>query len=522
MKPISAEDNFGDVLAGISAKNKSIGIAILLVVVLISIFNSLVHTGFVITDSDPSGYSIVVMLMLLVMVLFSAKEDVKMAASNLNIAIGLVIAAVFVLFTSVLRGYLSFSFYTVRADALLFPLIMLSLIITLFGMDGLKKLKWLVVYSAFASPALLYWLIGFNGTFVNLNASAVYSILSAMGLPLTKIGITIAASAASPSISIASTCAALGIFISLFMFLAPVAYLYKGKTSRKVAWLATAVVLLLLLNLIRMVSISLIWVYSGTSSALSTYHAFAGEILFYIAIIVMLLVSGRYGLTIPRLDAQKLRKSLKNLERQLPYANVVAAAIFAILFFAVTMPYTSVSSSSLASFNLKSQVNRTQLFNMEVNQLSTGSNLTVYGLQLANNATLFRLNNNDPAANYSVYAVSGFQQKPFPVGIYVSNNDTFRFRTIILRNGITLNSGYLISNNTNFTVDYFSLPFVINGTTISVGYEFFQPQNSTAPLCSTDIGIVNALQSQIYSAFISGSPANQKVMCTAYRMATLG
>jgi exosortase/archaeosortase family protein len=519
MKPISAEDNLGAALVDSKARNKTIGIILLLVLVLVSIFNSIAHTGFVITDSDPSSYVIVVMLMLLVMIIFSAKEDIGMKASVWNVALGFIITAVFIVALSLLRGYLSFAFYTLRVDALLFPLIFLSLIVTLFGVEGLRKLKWLVVYSAFASPTLMYWLIGLNGAFVNLNASIVYSALTALGLPLTKVGISMASSTVSPSISIASTCAALGIFIALFMFLLPVMYLYHGKRSKKLAWLLTAIVLLLLLNLARMVSISLIWVYSGMNSALSTYHAFAGEVLFYLTIIVMLLVAGKYGLWIDRLDAVNLRK---RFAQPVPYLNVICAIAIGLIFFTFTLPYSGLATSSLASFNLKSNVNNTRLFNLQISQLSE-SRLTVAGTQFQDNSTIFTLYpNRSSGLNYSVYVVGASQQKPFPAGIFLNRTYTFKFAPIILRNGITMDSGYIIDNETNFTVNYFSLPLRINGSTITVGYEFFQLHNSTAPLCDPQTGRMNALQSQIYAIFTPNVAPHPEVICSAYAIANLG
>ena len=51
----------------------------------------------------------------------------------------------------------------------------------------------------------------------------------------------------------------MGIFIALAFFLIPIAYLYDGKTKKKILWVASGLALLLVLNLVRMASISLAW-----------------------------------------------------------------------------------------------------------------------------------------------------------------------------------------------------------------------------------------------------------------------
>jgi exosortase/archaeosortase family protein len=517
MKPISAED-IGAVLKREKGGGKAIGIAFLILVAIIAIFNSIARTGFVISDSNPASYAIVAMLMIPVLIAFSAKEDLRMRKGWKPIAIGAFLTLAFFLILSYARGSLSFAFYTLGVDALLFPLILAALIVTLFGLDGIKKMKFLLIYSAFASPLLFYWLIRFNAQFVSLNASAVYSLLVSLGLPLTKSGIVLTAPSAS-SISIASTCADLGVFIALFMFLLPVAYLYEGKTSKKILWLGSALLLLFAANIVRMISISAIWAYSGVSTAASVYHAFAGQILFYIVIIAMFLLLGKYDLSIKNNSLKGLRSMFGR--RQMAYVsywNVAAAFVFAIAVFFATVPYISATSYSITLFSPSSQLSANQTIVYVASSMAS-SRMNIRGLESYQNTALFSLQS--PKSNNStIYVIAANQGKPIPLGLLTNTGEVSSSESTLTSEGITINSGTVLSQSVNFTVTYFSLPLNINGTLTSVGYEFFEPYGQGIPICYPKETGINGVENRVYNLFVSGTPKAAGIICAAYNVSS--
>ena len=500
--------------------NKTTGIILLFVFATIAIATSILATSPLIKDSDPASYIIVVMLMVPVLVLFSAKENLSLDRRLSSIICGLVLLLVIVLLISVLRGYLSFAFYSFRIDALLFPLVLAAVALPLFGFGGLKKLKALLIYSVFASPLLFYFLINNQNLFVNWNANIVYGLLKALGLPLVRNGVTFTALAGN--ISIASTCAALGIFIAMFLFLVPVAYLYNGRKSRKVAWLIVALVLFLLLNILRMTSIGLIWSYYGVNSALSVYHTFIGQFLFYITIAVMLLVAGRFGLSLEQISLKTaFTQPLVDL-RSIPWANVIAALAIALLMALFTAPYLTLSGPSLATFSRSLPANSTQIYLLEAKSLGS-SGYVIDGLGIYSNQSYFAMNSNSIGENNgTIYAIGVARPSPIPVSLTLNKSDVATLNAYILRGGITIYSGHVVSNSTNFTINFFSLPMSAYGTSFTAGYELVSDNASAVAYCPAGGYFADQLESNIYNLLSGQKLPAPRIMCPAYQVALSG
>ena len=83
--------------------------------------------------------------------------------------------------------------------------------------------------------------------------------------------------------------------IALALFLIPIAYLYTGRTEGEVFWVGSGIVLLLVLNLVRMASHILRRLTYGPSQTALLAHTFLGVILFYAAIVLMILIRSATG-----------------------------------------------------------------------------------------------------------------------------------------------------------------------------------------------------------------------------------
>ncbi|MGC8648147.1 MAG: archaeosortase/exosortase family protein, partial [Candidatus Micrarchaeia archaeon] len=172
-------------------KSKTIGILLLLTAFFIGSFNVIYRTSFTIQDYDPTTYMIVVLLMLFVMLAFGIKEDIDMTNHIMDFVLGIVAVFAYFLIVSYLRLLMSFVFYVYRVDALLLPLLLLGIIMAIFGVEGARKLKKQLVYSVFASPAVLLPLIEMNSRFVDSVANLTYGIMKLVGEPVSKAGLTI-------------------------------------------------------------------------------------------------------------------------------------------------------------------------------------------------------------------------------------------------------------------------------------------------------------------------------------------
>ncbi len=503
---------------------KVFGIIVIVVALLLSMVGTLLITSPSILDTDVATYVVVVMLMLPIFLFFMLKEDLHLTKDRKDAAIGVIVFVLYVLLLASLRVGLSSAFLTFRIDALLIPLIIISFATILFGLRNLAKFIPVTLYSLFASPLLLMPILLQNSTFAKVNAIFVYYVIKAFGVPVTLNGISIV-SAANTSISIAGTCAPIGTFVALIMFLIPVAYLYKGGISRKVAWVFSGFLIMLLLNFIRMFIIAYYWAYSGIGQAVAVFHLFAGQILFYGTIIIMLLIAKKYGMQLERLrkgQAPTLGKDLAaSISKFSPYW--VLPLLFGILAGALSTAYIGATYASPVFYygNV-----------LTINQSSTyqgiGYNLEPFGT----NAIKLGEENynysfailNGPNVNNSVYIVASVSTSP-AIGRLVTNyTKPLGQHSYLLKNGIRITTGYFVSGPYTFEINYFAKPYSVSGQFVSVNYEFFALANTSNVSCNAPdesaLGAVNYIESGIYNLLV-GNFNNRygDVLCSAYIVA---
>lgn len=500
-------------------KGKTIGIVLLLVSFFIGSFNVIYRTSLTIQDYDPITYMIVVLLMLFVMLAFGIKEELKLTSMKRDFLLGIIAIAAYFLVVSYLRLLMSFVFYTYRIDALLLPLLLLGIILAIFGTDGAKKLKKQIVYSIFASPVVLLPLIEQNTRFVDAVASLTYSIMKLVGEPVSKVGLAIIAPS-SYSISIASTCADLGAFIALAMFLIPIAYFYTGSKTRKLYWVVAGIALFFVLNIARVFGIASIWVYYGINSAVATFHVFAGQILFYAAIIVMLVIAKGFKLNIWRLENEPKKggkRGAANLSKQVISKNISLALAIGIVGFLITVPYQNASYIPLLSINTTQQSSMLALYRSIVVPLEvTHMNISV--LEANNYSAIIALSNQTFNRTMPIYVIAKLEGRAVQYGMLANYTSVKSRGAIVLNNGITLNSAMINSSGYLFYINYFLLPYQqSNGNWSVVGYEtFYKLNNSTinpAAGCIPDTGLINRIESEAYNLVNFRSPIQGKMMC---------
>ena len=510
-----------------SKNAKILGIVIVFIAFLIVAFNSLSITNPNILDTDASTYIIVVMLMTFVFICFAAKTDINFEYKTKNVLYSALVFLIYLVLLSFLRVSLSFAFISYRIDALLFPLPLLSFIILIFGTSGAKKLLPLVIYAAFASPLLLLPALNLNGAFANANAGMVYDLLKAVGAPVSKIGLMITAISGS-SITISTTCVSIGTFIALIMFLIPVAYLYDGEKILKVYWVISAFLLMLLLNVLRMIFIALVWAFFGLNSAVNTFHAFAGQFIFYGVIIIMVLIASKFGMSIKSIqtDASKVKKQKPSKKSASVNLKLVVPAVFALIFavigFAINWGYgSSVYAPALlfggnVSQTASSQIILTSLGNAHNNMVVLAS--TPIG-------QLFALTN-ETNFNDSVFVVTNLSYAPGSKNNLQNYTPISVQQSYLLKNGITLTTQTVTSGNTLFDINYFSLPYNVSGSWVTVNYAMFHLVNNTnIPSCGIDyqsVGNPQYYDTLFYNLITARTTTitNKGVMCQAYLVAS--
>ena len=323
------------------AYGKRFGIILFTILIIAALINSFYVTPLQISDSDFSTYIVVPMLMLPLFAIFMLKEGIIPEVRRRDALIGIALFAIFGLLTLWLSISLSFLYLSFRIDMLLFPLLIASLAILIFGLRNIGKFKAIMTYALFASPSLLIWLSSANYGFVVGNTLFIYNIIKPFFAHVSYTApFTITAN--SYAVGIGQTCVGIGVLIATIMFLTPLAYLYEGKLAKKAMWVASGFGLVLLLNVLRMLGIAMAWFYYGPSNAILTIHIFAGVLLFYISIIVMILISGKYGLRFPSKKRTATTRGMQRSRHKGYYGwGVALAMLFTFIYFLMTVNYRS-------------------------------------------------------------------------------------------------------------------------------------------------------------------------------------
>ncbi|MEM0154332.1 MAG: exosortase/archaeosortase family protein [Methanothrix sp.] len=500
--------------------------AILLVVFLIATYNSISVTGFSISDSNPAGYIIVPMLMTLVFIIFSVKENLVVVYKKRNIAYGAILAAIYFALYAYSKVSLSFLFQTYRIDALLFPILLSSFALILFGPEGLNKLKPAVIFSIFASPLILMPLLNLSGVWTSVNAYFVFSILKLFGVPVLSHGLAII-SASGSSISIASTCADIAAFVAMLLFLIPIAYLYEGNIGKRTAWVASGIILLFVLNILRMSLIALVWAYYGLSSALNTIHLFIGQLLFDITLIVMILLAPKFSM---RLAVQKGKQNATHNTNQELNKSVVfdksfevptfSAIILALLVLAFTMPLSHYQYISPFSFaDNFSYVSNSSVIS-SYDGIAIASGRSVKSVDFRGRSELFGIfpTNDINTTTDSFLYINSSAKPSLPYIKPQALGKILMHREESMASGITINAYEVLSNGNIFQVNYVSTPNKIYGNYTVANMEFVTLINSTSDLqsCSTRYGLIQSIYSYIYNALhFSFFGSSHGILCTA-------
>ncbi len=458
--------------------SKNIGIMLFAALIAFALLNEFLITPLAISDSDFTTYSIVILLMLPLFALFMLKENFLPEVTAKDIIAGILAFLLLFLLIFILRVRLSYLFVDMRVDMLLFPLLIASLAMLLFGIKNLNRFRAIMVYSIFASPALLLWLASANGGFVAANTLVIYEIVK-LGFPHAVYSAPMTITANGYSVGIGQTCVGIGILIGIVMFLAPLAYLYDGKAPRKALWMASGFLLMLLLNFLRMLGIAVSWFFFGPSNTIIAIHLFAGILLFYIAIIAMVLLSGKYGLAFPAAK-KRAKRPERSKQNRLYLVGIFLAIAVAIAYYLLLSDYTGAHILSPLSVYQHGTFNASRL-NGFVAMVSNQSNFDITAIQdtaqnsvviAASNATFSRT---DPIA--MLVTSSLINDLPY----LLTNTTIVGEMTFFSNDSTTQSVYYLESYGRSFMLFNEIIPYTYpNGTTTSIGVYAVVPANGTS------------------------------------------
>ena len=240
----------------------STAIIILAILLFITAYINSVQSG--ISDTDPSTYVIIPILMLPIFFIFKLKEKMLPEVKRRDITIGILLSVVGIVLTAYLKYSLSFEFSAFGIGFLILPIFVAAFTILAYGMKNLKKFRSVIIYSLFTSPIVLLPLLLQNQNFTAINSMIVY-LIEKLLIPTLKFSSPITITLNNVSIGIGQSCVGLGAIFGLLFMLVPIAYFYNGADKDKVKWVISGIVLLLLLNIARMSIITSLWFVTGPS-----------------------------------------------------------------------------------------------------------------------------------------------------------------------------------------------------------------------------------------------------------------
>ena len=177
-------------------------------------------------------------------------------------------------------------------------------------------------------------------------------------------------------ISIGNSCIGIGAIIALALLLVPLAYFTQGRPRRKFLWIASGIALMLALNFLRMLVITIMWFAYGPNQALLDFHALAGEAIFYLIIIVMLVIAGKYGLSYPGIGLGKRREEYNG-------KGIALAIAFTLVGVFVSAGYASMQVVPITSLGSNVTLGQAAIGNFYNNYLNYKG--ASYGLLSADN-----------------------------------------------------------------------------------------------------------------------------------------
>lgn len=321
-------------------------VAFTVMLVALLFFSVNVTPGYV-SDTDASSYVIVPMLMLILFGVFMFKhsDEIEPNVDSQSIVAGSALFIIFLCAIISLSAYLGPLFMSYRMDMLLMPLAIVALALLLFGRGSLKWFAGIALYALLASPLMLLPFVNMNLNFATLNSMGIYYVVG-MFFHSTSFQSPITIAYDGYQISIGNSCVGIGAIMALALLLVPIAYFTDGKPKQKALWIASGLVLMLVLNFLRMLAITVMWFAYGPNQSLLDIHALAGEAIFYAVVLVMLLIAGRYGLSYPKIGLGKRRweYSVKGIALAVAF-TLVGVFISAWYAQAALVPITSLGSN---------------------------------------------------------------------------------------------------------------------------------------------------------------------------------
>jgi exosortase/archaeosortase family protein len=190
---------------------------------------------------------------------------------------------------------LSYFYWVYRLDLLAVPFFVAIAVLVVFGATALWRARWAIVLLLLGWPPLLD---SFLGRVTEPLSVAQAAVLRLLPLPAAQIGTTflIHHGPRTEALTIGAPCSGLLAILSMILAGGLVVTARDGSRRRKLAWVATAVALALLANVVRLALVVVVAAHAGLAEGFVVFHALAGPLLFGATFICALQLLTPFGL----------------------------------------------------------------------------------------------------------------------------------------------------------------------------------------------------------------------------------
>ncbi len=269
--------------------------------------------------------------------------------------VGLLLIGIAAAFTVLLPSAYSAEYWLRRFDMLGLPFFAAGVISLVYGVRRLWAMRWAVAFLLLAWPdpyvSALASLIGAS-TDAALTAVTATLVVLPFGHPLGN-GVFLIDNASGPfSLAVSSACSGVNSLVGFLIVGAALNTVFRGGLLRRLAWLATGLIVVGALNVFRIDLIFVAGWLLGEPFAIDVLHPVAGVIVFGVGALAMLAMAPFFGLEIPRPEPVRraITDQVQHRANIRPSHQVLrpAAAIGASLLLAIGM---GLPNSAFASYD---------------------------------------------------------------------------------------------------------------------------------------------------------------------------
>ncbi len=277
-------------------------IAIIVVVVYGNDFAMLANEAW-----QSESFSHVLLLPFFAGFLFFLKKDVikaslsidkpkkQLGAKYVNELLGLILLII----SFLVYWYGSYTFYPLEVHILSLPIFLMGLTLIVLNSQAFLKLIFPILFLLFLVPLPATILSTVGGYLSNFNTQVSYNLLSAAGLPMTLSGdygaptvMMTTAAGQAVNFTVDIPCSGIYSLTAFAMFAAFLAFISYTPVWKKASVFVIGFFVFTLLNLFRIMGIFAFGYWFGEEVAM-TIHSFAGIVLIFIGMIIVLIVAER-------------------------------------------------------------------------------------------------------------------------------------------------------------------------------------------------------------------------------------